>query len=75
MKKHFHFLFILFLLAISSCVTVNPYHCPATTDQRYRYMDHRDKKSLERKPNKYKRREPSYNQQEGIGEDFDYKIK
>ncbi len=75
MKKIFYILSTLYLLGLYGCVTVNPYHCPATTDERYRYMDHRDKKNLDRKPNKYKRREPSYNQQEGIGDLFDYKIK
>lgn len=59
---------------LGGCIAINPYHCPATTDQRYRDMDYKDKKNLDRKPNKYKRRAPSYNQQEGLGEDFDYKI-
>ncbi len=75
MIRNFYIAVLLFILLIPSCVTINPYHCPATTDERYRNMDHRDKKNLDRKPNKYKRRAPSYNNQEGMGEDFDYKIK
>lgn len=75
MAKYLTVLYIFLFFNIAGCITVNPYHCPATTDERYRNMDHRDKKHLTRKPNKYKRRQPSYNQQEGLGELFDYKVK
>jgi hypothetical protein len=72
-KLVFGILVFLCLLQISACVTINPYHCPATTEERYREMDHRDKKNLARKPNKYKRRYPKTGQQESIGDFFDYK--
>ncbi|TAH25583.1 MAG: hypothetical protein EAZ07_06555 [Cytophagales bacterium] len=75
MKKYTFILIAIIIISINACVTINPYHCPATTDQRYRDMDHRDKKNLTRKPNKYKRREPNYNKQESLGDSFDYKDK
>lgn len=63
---------LMWVALVSSCVTVNPYQCPTTTEERYRKMDHRDTKNLNRKPNSFKRRSPKGQSGEGMGEDFDY---
>lgn len=61
---------IMILLAVltSSCIRVNPYHCPSIDDQ-FKVMNPKDSKNLGRKKYKFKKAQPKLERREGYGGD------